>query len=140
MSPADGIRAILEAAGICGGATTWDSRTGALHTSQDRCVAVLDSGGRGSEVKIAIDYPTVQILVRADKNAGGYVAGYDKARECFIALQAINQNPAQFVNLTSCVVRGGITPVGRDDNDRPVFSLNFNLIVTIPGTEGYRDY
>lgn len=140
MSPADGIRAILEDLGICGGTSGWGSRTGALHSSMDQCVAVLDSGGRGSEVKIAIDYPTVQVLVRASKNAGGYTAGYDKTRECFVALQAIDQNPAQFVTLTSCVVRGGIIPLGRDDSDRPVFSLNFNLIVTIPGTEGYRDY
>lgn len=139
MSPADGILAILVDAGIV--STGWVGRVGALHTqaNQDQSIAVLDNGGRGAEVKVAIDYPTVQVLIRGSKAAGGYSAGYAKAEAVLAALQGIDQNPSAYPNLVSCVVRGGITGIGRDENDRPLFSLNFNLI-TNPSDAGFRTY
>lgn len=138
MSPAEGISAILEAAGLCGGVTGWASYVGQLG-ALDQAVCCFDHAGRGGEVKVAIDYPAVQIIVRGTKAQGGYSDAYAKAQEVFAALQGIDQNPTAYTNLVSCVARGQPTGMGRDENDRPMISLNFNLI-TNPDDDGYRTY
>ena len=136
-SPAAGIYDILEAAGLFGGATGWEGRVGGLTDNGAPQVAVIDSGGRAGEVKIQIEYPSVQILVRGSPEQGGYAAAYSKAEKIHAALQGIGQNPVQFARLTSCVAIGFINWLGRDASDRPQFSLNFQLI-TVPETQGNR--
>lgn len=128
--------AILLAEGLYGGATGWSGKVGGL-SGEDPCIAAIDSGGRAGEVKIQIEYPTVQILVRGAAGQGGYDAGFAKAEKVHAALQGIDQNPAEFPRLTSCVAIGWINWLGRDDNDRPQWSLNFQLI-TVPETQGNR--
>lgn len=135
-SPAVGIYDVLEAGGFFGGATGWSGRVGGL-TDVNAQIAVIDSGGRSGEVKIQIEYPSVQILVRGSPGQGGYDAAYDKAEKIHAALQGIPQNPVQFARLTSCVAIGFINWLGRDESDRPQFSLNFQLI-TSPATQGNR--
>lgn len=136
--PSEGIADILLAKGVVSnpGQGVWPHYLGILPTGVDQAVGILDRGGPSPEVLVAIDYPSVQILVRSAKN--GYVACRRKAETIFEALQAIPGGGAEFPELTSCVAVGGITFVGYDTNERPVQSLNFNLIVSKP-PEGYRD-
>lgn len=135
-SPAEGIHAILKAAGFFAGATGWEGKIGELGNNAP-CLAVIDSGGRAGEVLIPIEYPSVQILLRGAPGQGGYSAAYDKAEKIHAHLQGITQNPTEMTRLTSCVAIGFINWLGRDANDRPQFSLNFQLI-TEPVTTGNR--
>lgn len=139
-TPAVGIADILIAAGIGVNpsmAAVWPIYIGRLPTDKDQAIAVLDRAGRTPEVKIAIDYPSVQLLVRSVKT--GYQTTRLKAVAIFNALQAIPDGGAAFPELTSCVAATAITFAGFDPSERPVQSLNFNLIVSFPATVGYRD-
>lgn len=135
-SPAEGIHAILQAASFFGGATGWVGKIGELGHDAP-CIAVFDSGGGAGEVLIPIEYPSIQILLRGAAGQGGYAATYDRAEKIHAYLQGIPQNPLEMSRLTSCVAIGFINWLGRDSNDRPQFSLNFQLI-TEPVTIGNR--
>jgi hypothetical protein len=139
MRPAEGIIQVLLAAGTGTLAPdgTWPIYEGQFPTTgDDQCILVADRGGRSPEVRIAIDYPSIQILVRSSKQ--GYVAARAKSDEVFLALQGIPSEPASYPELTSCVAAGGITFVGYDENERPIWSQNFNLIVS-KAPQGHRD-
>ena len=126
-SAAEGLKAILEGEGVFAG--NWYPRIGGLGTA-DWCVSLIDSGGRGGEVKVAIDYPSVQVLVRGSSSTGAYSATVAKAQEIYDTLMGIDTPRADWANLTSCVAISNPVWLGKDDKDRPQFSLNFRLIVT----------
>lgn len=129
MTPADKLAAITENAGLIGGATAFKLSVGGFNgTAQE--VTFIDSGGRAPEVKVAIDYPTVQVIVRGSKAGSGYTAAYAKAKEIFDLLQAIPTGPAQYPELASCIAVGFINWLGRDENSMPRFSLNWQLITS----------
>lgn len=137
-SPAEGLADILEADGVIGGASGWLRKIGGLGQAEKE-VALLDSGGREGEVKVAIDYPSVQVLVKGSKTDGGYVACYDKSREIYNALTGRDTPDADYPELVSCIAVNPPAWLGRDDKDRPMFSINFRLI-TEPSTVGNRTY
>lgn len=137
MSPAEGLKAILEDAGVVDGVSGWVSRIGGTSDVAQQ-LGFIDTGGRGGEVKVAIDYPTVQIIVQGSKAVGGYSAGFEKAREVYDTLQAIDPQ-AIWDELDSCVAMNQPIWIGRSDNDLPKWSLNFRLI-TSPNNIGNRDY
>lgn len=137
-SPAEGLGLILEDLGVLGGTTGWTKSIGLLQDIA-RSVALLDSGGRGGEVKVAIDYPSVQVLVLGDAAPGGYSAAYSKAKEVFDSLVGIDTPNGIWSNLVSCVALGFINSLGLDEKQRPRMSVNFRLITT-PENYGNRTY
>jgi hypothetical protein len=139
MTVAAGLIEILVAANVGALAPSpdpWPIYEGDFPETVDQCLMIRDTGGRAPEVKIAIDYPTVQVLVRSGK--AGYAVAADKADEIKLVLHAINSAPAQMPELTSCLLMGEKTFVGYDVNKRPVWSVNFNLILS-KDPEGNRD-
>lgn len=138
-SPAEGFKAILANLGVIDGATGWSGYIGDLPDTPHQAVTIYDTGGRGGEVKVAIDYPTVQVVVRGSPASGGYAAGYAKAQAIYDAMVGIDTPHASWDKLVSCVQMGFINWLGRDDTDRPRFSVNFRLI-TLPDNEGNRNY
>lgn len=138
MSPAVGIHAILEAAALIGGSSGWTGKIGHFPET-DNVIAVMDGPGRTPEVVVATDYPTIQILLRGDKSPTSYATSYAQAEAIFLALQALPTlpPPTEYPELTSILARTSIAPMGRDDSNRPLFSMNFNLITT-PVNAGYR--
>lgn len=137
-SPAEGLRAIMVAEGVIEGATGWKGTVGGL-TSADAQITFIDHGGRGGEVKVAIDYPSVQLIIRGSKAQGGYTAAFAKAKAAFDTLMGIDTPNATWAGLVSCVATSQPQWLGRDDQDRPMFSLNFKLI-TSPESDGNRTY
>jgi hypothetical protein len=139
MIPTDGITAILVAANvgvIPPAAGDWPIYEGQFPSEVDQCIMVREFGGRSSEVRIAIDYPSVQILVRGTER--GYVTSRAKIEDIFLALQGIPSAPAEYPELTSAVAVGGRTFAGYDEKGRPQWTVNFNLIES-KNPQGYRD-
>lgn len=140
MTPGTGIVELLAALGVGNIAphATWPIYESQFPTDDNvaRCIVVREVGGRSPEVKLAIDYPSVQVLVRG--GAQDYMATRAKIEEVFLALQAVPSGPVAYPELTSCVTRGGRTFVGYDEVNRPVWSLNFDLIES-KAPEGNRD-
>lgn len=140
MTVGSGIIAILVEAGVgvlapntLGG---WPIYEGKFPDSEAQCILVRDTGGLRPEVKIAIDYPSVQVMVRSGKM--GYLAAAEKADQVKLVLHAIDSAPAAFPELTSCILAAEKTFVGYDSDERPVWSVNFNCILS-KNPEGYRD-
>ena len=139
MTVAAGIIDLLVAANVGVVAPTnnaWPIYEGTLPAEVDQCIVVRGTGGPRPEVRVAIDYPSIQVLVRS--KVTGYQAAADKVDEIKLALHAIPSAPTEYVVLTSCLLAGEPTFVGRDEKDRPMWSANFNCIVS-HDPEGYRD-
>lgn len=137
-SPAEGIKAILAAESVVDGGSGWTGLVGGL-SENAKCVALIDLPGRGGEVKVAIDYPSVQALVRGEAGAGGYSDAYAKAQEVYDTLQGIDTPNVTWTGLVSAVAISLPAWLGRDDSNRPRFSVTFRLI-TLPDNEGNRTY
>lgn len=138
MSPAEGLKAIAVDLALLEGITGWRGFVGGTQ-DLDKNVGFLDTGGVGGEVKVAIDYPTVQAIVLGKKGDGGYHEAYTKARQLYDALLGIDTPVASWPNLVSCIALNQPVWLGRSDVGRPIFSLNFRLIVT-PEDIGNRPY
>jgi hypothetical protein len=140
MRTAEGIIELLVAANVGALApnslTPWPIYEGQLPETVDQCILVRETGGPRPEVRVAIDYPSIQVLIRGDKE--GYVATSEKADKVKLALHAIPTPVQEFPELASCVLTAEKTFVGYDSNKRPVWSVNFNLILG-KDPEGYRD-
>lgn len=140
MSVAAGIIEILVGANVGvlapSDSDPWPIYEGQFPETVEQCIMVRDTGGKPPEVKVAINYPACQVLVRGDPTA--YMAVKDKAHEVFVALHAIDASVTSFPQLTSCLSASEPNFLGYDANKRPVWSANFNCIVSLPN-EGYRD-
>jgi hypothetical protein len=66
----------------------------------------------------------VQVRVRAT----AYDAGWAKANECYQALVEPIEMAAPDVRILGWVPRSDILYIGRDDQDRPIFTLNFETL------------
>lgn len=128
-SPAWNMMQLIRAlGGLVEGSTQWAIKVNEMPSAPDQIVMIRDTGGPPSEVKVAIDYPTIQILVRGKDGGENYAIAYDKAKEIWNAIVAIPSRPAAYEKLTSVTPRGHIVPIGTSDNNRPTLSMNFQLI------------
>ena len=138
VSPAVGIMTILQ--GVSGGSLVsgWGQQISNFITEPDKQLVIRDTGGLPSELAVAVDYPSVQVLIRGKATAGGYTEAYAFAIAVRNALVGIPSRPALWTKLTSVTPRGHIQDLGKDDQARPVFSFNLQLILSFT-TSGYRD-
>lgn len=136
MSPAEGIYNILAAANFFTGG--WTPYVGLMGESAN-CIACLNTGGASGEVMVAIDYPTVQLLGRGAKSGNSFDILYEKMKAAKLLLHGITETSGAdaYPELVSCIVRGDIAQLGQDENQRPLMSLNFQLI-TAPADVGNR--
>jgi hypothetical protein len=141
MRVAEGILNILVTANVGVIAPTdddWPMFEGKLPDEPDQCIMVKSAGGRTPEVKIAINYPSTQVMVRGTRGGAGYPDSEVKAQEVFVALQAIDTPNDDYPDLDSCTAISEPAFIGHDAQERPVWSCNFNLI-TSKDSEGYRN-
>ena len=136
--PAEGIKDLLVSAGVgtFAAQTGWGIFIFKEPMSPDTVVTVFDTGGLSSNPKWLLDFPSVQVRVRGA--IAGYQASYTKAREVLNALIGL---PSQVINGDRWVAInqiGGIIGLGFDDNGRPMWTLNFALIIE-PATGTHRE-
>lgn len=137
-SPAYALRQVLQnvvPAVITG---DWPIFLGNMPSDPDRCMALRDYGGLRSEVGLAIDYPKVQVKLRGPKGASSYPEAYDQATKVFKALVGIPSRPSAWEALVSVVPVGHINPLGRDQSDRELMTINFQLIMAFDSS-GHRE-
>jgi hypothetical protein len=105
----------------------WGAHISVLPITPTKAVALFDTGGTNPNPALLLDYQTVQIQVRGGKNDA--MQTYAKAKEIKDRLLGCPSQDIDGDRLVSVGGIGDITFVGRDDNDQPIFSLNFRLIV-----------
>lgn len=131
ISPAD------EAASLITPDANWLIVVGKQIATPDRLVAFFDTGGLTPNPKWAVDYVTIQALVRGAPNS--YKEAWVKAREIRDQLLGLESHMAtsedRWVSVT-CM--GDVGHIGYDDRERPLFSVNFRIIIE-PAILGNRE-
>lgn len=133
QSPARGIKAILDAAGTITD-SNWAVKVGNFVDMPDNQIIIRNSGGTG-EMAVAVDYPSVQILVRSMD----YELAYAKIIACRDVLVGIANGGTDYPEVTSIIQKTVPIELGRDEKNRQVFSCNLDLIVSYD-LSGNRDW
>lgn len=90
----------------------------------DKQILVSDREPIPSLIKDEYENPVFEVLVRGT-NSEGVKAVHDRARgiyEYLITLPRQTVSPSTYIQFAPV---GGMIPLGRDDNNRPVFSMTF---------------
>lgn len=106
---------------------TWNIHLARKPGETDNIIAILHTGGKPPNPKWAIDYPSIQIIVVGKANA--YVETKDKAQDVKDALLGYDSADVNDDRIVAINMISDIVSLGFDNADRPMFSLNFSLIV-----------
>ncbi len=106
------------------GTTGTDLFAMAWNANVDAQVLVLDSESVSSLLPIEYEQPIFQILVRGEKGADMNTA-YTLARSIFEFLIVQVRQIIDTTEYLECIPITGLISLGRDENDRAVFSQNF---------------
>jgi hypothetical protein len=92
----------------------------------DKQILVLSGGSPPSDLKEVYESVEIQILVRGDKRDSDSVV-YNRAYEVSRYLLRLSDQAV----LNGCIYKGfeavtNIAPLGKDDNQRFIYSMNFN--------------
>ncbi len=118
--PCKDIRDILVAEMVVPAGDIHQSR---MPTSPNAVVAVLDQAGSPPEDLIAYYKPKIQVLVRG--GPAQYVTAHQRAQTISDLLHGygpVEVNNTRYIGIWAT---SDIIPLGYDDSNRPVFSLNF---------------
>lgn len=125
-----------------GGTADYGVFTGQVPTSPGAVIVLNRAGGLPDNPKWAVDYPAVQAIVRGKENASDAAFAKIKAvKDAFLGrasgLLPVVSGIATPEYVTSITLMGNIMTLGRDENNRALYSVNFRLIVE-PATTGNR--
>ncbi len=109
-------------------ANTWQIEIGKLPESPDQVIAIMNSTGKAPNPKWAIDYPSVQAIIRGKSN-NGYTDAKSKAQDIKDVLLGLPSGEVNGDIIVAVNMIGDIASMGFDTSDRPLFSVNFSLIV-----------
>ena len=91
----------------------------------DKIVTVLDSGGDEPAVQYSYEYPSVQVRVRGDKfKYGDAYALINSIKNELHGTYNKTINGARYIGIWAS---SDILPLGYDEENRPIFTVNFRL-------------
>lgn len=124
-----GVKDLLVAAniGAFAAASGWSINISKEPISPNTTITIFNTAGRPPNPKWLLDYPSLNIRVRGSK--GGYVNAEDKAKEVKDVLLGFDSQDINGDRWVSVTMPGDLIFIGYDENERPMFSLNFRLIV-----------
>lgn len=105
---------------------------GRMPTSPDTCVTVYEYGGASplftmGAAATAVDRPSIQVMCRAGRD--DYPAARNKAAAIRALLGAITNTTLSQVAILRVEPVGSVNPIGPDENDRPLVTVNFQVHV-----------
>lgn len=111
------------------GTSGWTIEIGLAPDKPNQVITILDTPGIGQDPnpKWLLDYPTCQVMVRGD--VSDYLATQDEARAVKDILLGIDSQDVLGDRLVAVNMNGDIGFIGRDEDMRPLFAMNFALIV-----------
>lgn len=120
-----GIKDLLETHVIASG---WQIEIGQFPNSPNKVIMLMDTGGVEPNPKYLLDFPTVQALVRG--NPGGYLDTFREAKAVKDILLGIDAFTTPDGDRWDGITQNGdLASVGRDESMRPMFSVNFAVIL-----------
>ncbi len=127
-TPAYDAAQILVASSLVTASASWPYKIGKLSTSPDQQVALADAPGQPANPRWLLDYPAIVILVRGTPN--GYPVAWAKGKaikDRLLGMDAVTLSSGD--RWDSVTMMSDLNYLGPDENDRPIFSLNFRLII-----------
>ena len=104
----------------------WSVSISEMSESPDTCILISDTGSwKGPDPRNAIYFPSFQILIRGAK--GDYLLAYAKAEEVRDALHTVNNETVNNARYIQILCSADILYTGRDGEQRPLFSINFEV-------------
>ena len=105
-----------------------------LPSSPDACVAVYEYAGNPPSEMLgtgayAVDRPRIQVLVRGSRD--DYPGARDRAQTIRGILAALTDTTVSGVRILRVSSVGAVNPLGADENDRPLVSVNFDVTVAV---------
>lgn len=128
---------LLVAAGVGVFAATsgWSIAVGKQPDAPNTVVTVVRTGGTAPSPKWLLDFPKLQVRVRgAPGDYQGAVAKAQAVKEALLGLPSQDLSGDRWVSVT---MASDINTLGWDESNRPMFSLNFSLIIE-PAAGTYR--
>ncbi len=127
-APTEHLRSLLTThVGVSG----WQLETGAMPPKPDKVIMLTDTVGIEPNPRYLLDFPTAQIMVRG--KVGEYRETYDEGKAIKDLLLGLDSQDIGGDRMVSITQNGDLGSIGRDENDRPLFVINFALI-TEPAT------
>ena len=120
----EGAKTILAAHAVISG---WQIEIGALPDKPDKIISITDSMGRTPNPKWLLDFLALQIVTRGTVN--GYLEAFREAKAVKDLMLGINSQDILLDRWVSVTQKGDMGFIGRDANMRPLFSVNFALII-----------
>lgn len=122
MAFLDDLASALDTASVTGGVTGWVATKAYMPNDPDKIVHLTETGGAPSEQgEVGYDHPSFQALVR------GAALDYETARTKADAVIA-SLNNTQTGSTVFIYHRHPPLPIGYDQNDRPLISINFDAM------------
>jgi len=105
----------------------WQIEIGVMPDQPDKVISISDTGGLEPNPKWLIDYPTLQVMVRG--NVSGYLDTFIEAKAVKDLLLGVTSQDISGDRWVSITQNGDLGFIGRDEDQRPLFSVNFALII-----------
>jgi len=96
---------------------------GVMPDSPDNCVCIIDAGGYAPQPNYTYLRPSFQVSVRGSRQ--GYQDAWDDAQTIRDALHGVAGETINSTYYSQILATSDIMFVGNDDNDRPLFIINF---------------
>ena len=109
------------------GSSGWAVEIGTMPDEPNRVIMISDTIGAPPNPKWLLDFPRAQVLVRG--NTSGYLDTFREAKAVKDILLGVQSQDINGDRLVSIVISGDAAFIGRDESMRPMFSINFDLIV-----------
>jgi hypothetical protein len=98
----------------------------------DVIVTVYENAGNKPEMTMgsspwAIDRPLIQVICRGSRQ--DYPTARDKAETIRAILAAVKDTTISTIKIMRIESQGSVIPLGEDDNQRPMISMNFECMV-----------
>lgn len=123
LSPAEMLRPAIIA--VVDDATEENVFIGTMPNSPDLCVGLFDTGGGEQDDREALDRSSLQVRAR-----GSYADAHKMLAKIKLALQSVPKvvlfNGSTLIGIW---VRSNIAHIGRDSQDREIFTCNFRIII-----------
>ena len=109
------------------GTSGWTIEIGAMPDTPNNLISINDTGGSVPNPKWLLDYPSLQIMVRGEIN--GYLNTFREAKAVKDLLLGVTSQDLNGDRWVSVLMSGDMAFIGRDESERPLWSMNFSLII-----------
>lgn len=125
LPPSDNLKDLLAAHVIVSG---WDIEISSMPDKPDQVIMISDTVGIDPNPKYLLDFPSCQIMVRGEVN--DYLDTYREAKAVKDLLLGVTPfTTGDGDRIVAINMQGDLGFIGRDENMRPLFVINFALII-----------